>query len=171
MIAAVLGWTKFPQWALELIVIAAVAGGIWYWQHSLVDKGIHEQQAADDAASKPLIQQAKDETAQLKVKADMAEQSHAKEMADLQNLTGSHANQPVRLCLNSNAGGQGVPPTGAAHNGNESAGAPAATLQPMPDGDYQSGARRAGPDIEPLLRALSASADTVSAELREFQER
>lgn len=171
MIAALLGWTKLPQWALELIVIAAVAGGIWYWQHHEVDKGIALQKAADDKASAPLIQQAKAETAELRVKATMAEQTHAKEMADLTNLTGSHANQPVRLCIDPHAGGQGVRSASTGVQGNKSPSTAAADLQPVPDGNSQSGAGRAGPDIEPMLTALGAAADKVSAELREVQAR
>jgi hypothetical protein len=171
MIAAVLGWTKLPQWALELIVIAAVAGGILYWQHHEINKGIALQKAADDKASAPLIQQAKAETAELRVKATMAEQTHAKEMADLQNLTGSHANQPVRLCIDSHAGGQGVRPASTGDQGNRSTGSVTASVQPMPNGNSESGAGRDGPDIEPMLTALGAAADKVSAELRELQSR
>lgn len=172
MIAAILGWTKLPQWAMELIVIAAVAGGIWYWQHHLVDEGINRQQAADNAALEPLIQQAKDETAQLKVKADMAEQTHAKEMAALQRYHDDNPEQPVRLCLDAHGGDNGsVPPAGGKNGGNQGAGASPSGVQPVHDGDNQSGARGAGPDIEPLLTALGAAADKVSAELRENQSR
>lgn len=171
MIAAVLGWTKLPQWALELIVIAAVAGGIWYWQHHLIDKGISQQKAADDAASKPLINQAKAETAELQVKATMAEQTHAKEIASLQKYHDDNPNKPVRLCLDAHSGSQGVRATGAANSGNKSAGTPTVGLQPVPDGNPEGGAGRAGPDIEPMLTALGTAADKVSAELREVQGR
>lgn len=172
MIAALLSWTKLPQWGMELIMLAAVAGGIFYWQHHEIDKGINEQKAADNAALKPLIQQAKDETAQLKVKADMAEQTHAKEMAALQQYHDDNPNQPVRLCLNTHSGDNGSVRSASAQNGgNKTTGVTAAGVQPVHDGDNQSGARGAGPDIEPLLTALGVAADKVSAELREDQSR
>lgn len=166
-----LSFTKLPQWALELIVIAAVAGGIFYWQHHLIDEGINRQKAADDAASKPLIQQAKAETQALKVKATMAEQTHAKELADLQNYHDSHPEQPVRLCLNTHDSGTSVRPAGAQNGGNQSTGATAAGIQPVPDGNSSSGQGAAGPDIEPMLAAFATAADKVSAELREIQNR
>lgn len=171
MIATVLGWTKLPQWTLELIVVAAAAGGIWYWQHHLIGEGISQQKAADDAASAPLIQQAKAETAVLQVKATMAEQAHAKEVSSLQSLIDSHPNQPVRLCVNTHDSGSSMRASSAANSGASSTGTPAAGLQPVPIGDSASGAGQAGPNIEPMLTALGAAADRVSAALREFQSR
>lgn len=169
MIATLFGWTKLPQWALELIVIAAVAGGIFYWQHHEINKGIALQKAADDAASQPLLRQAAEETATLKSKATMAEQTHAKEIAELTNRP--DPNKPVRLCLDPHGSGQGVRPASAANSGNKGASTPAISVQPVPDGNPASGAGRAGPDIEPMLTALAARADELSAELREVQAR
>jgi hypothetical protein len=171
MIAALLGWTKLPQWALELLAIAAVAGGIWFWQHHLIGEGIAQQKAADDAATAVLMRDAADETAKLRIQALTAEQAHDKETADLKAAIDAHPNQPVRLCLNSNARGQGVSASGTAIPGATSAGPSTAGLQPLPDGDPASGPGRAGPDIEPMLTALGAAADKISAELREFQSR
>ena len=171
MIAAVLGWTKLPQWVLELIVLAALGGGIWYWQHHLIAEGIDQQKAADDAVSKPLIQQAKAETAELRVKATIAEQTHAKEISSLQNLIDSHPNGAVQLCLDTHGSGSSVRASSAANSGASSTGTPAAGIQPMPDGNPPSGEGRAGPNIEPMLTALGAAADRVSAALREFQSR
>jgi hypothetical protein len=177
MIALLLGWTKLPQWAMELIVIGAIAGGgtLWWQHHSrqLIAEGVSKQQAADNAVSQPLIDKAKADTAALQVKALVAEQTHAKEMADLQNLISSRPNQPVRLCLDSNAHGSGasVRPTSTANSGNKNAGTAAAGVQPVSDGNSSSGTGQPGPDIEPMLTALGAAADKVSAELREIQSR
>jgi len=170
MIATLLGWTKLPQWALDLIVVALVAGGIWYWQHHLIDEGVKKQKATDAVESQKLLAEAKNETLELKAKATMAEQTHAKEIADLQKFHDDHPNGPVRLCLAA-PGGKSVRPAGGANSGNEATGASTASVQPVPGGDTSSGAGTAGPDIEPMLTALGTAADKVSATLREFQAR
>src|SRR5271170_7102522 len=97
-------------------------------------------------------------TAELKAKASMAEQAYDKEHAANVNLP---AVQPVRLCLNANSG----PSPSAKKPGNASASALAASVQPVPSGNT------AGPDIGPILSALAAKADEVSATLREYQAR
>ncbi len=51
LIGGLLGWTKLPQWALELVVLAALAAGLWYVHHRIYVEGVHAQQAADQRAS------------------------------------------------------------------------------------------------------------------------
>lgn len=171
MIATLLGWTKLPQWALELIVIAIVAGGIWYWQHSLIEKGVIEQRIADAAASNKLNADTAKQTANLQARATLAEQAYDKERQDHQVYLDSHPLQPVRLCISTAVGRALVSAASAPHSGNEGTGAAAPTLHDLPSGNSSGGASAAGPDISPMLELLAGAADKVSAELREFQKR
>lgn len=170
MITELLGWTKLPQWALELLVIAAVAGGIFYWQHHLIEKGINEQKAADAAASKKIEEDTAKQTAELKARATTAEQAYDKEHADNQNYRDSHPIGPVRLCAN-NASRPIVPAGGSVNPRNEGTGSATANVPEVPGRDNRSGAAEAGPDISGLLGLLAAKADDVSGRLREFQKR
>jgi hypothetical protein len=171
MITAILGWTKLPQWALELIVIALVAGGIWYWQHSLVEKGIAEQVALDTIASDKLKAETTRLTAELQIKATTAEQAYDKERADNQSYRDSHPIQPIRLCISTAIGRALVSAASAPHPGNESTSTAAQNIHDLPSGNSSSGAGAAGPDIGPLLDLLANKADQISSELREFQSR
>lgn len=170
IIAAMLGWTKLPQWALELIVMGVIAGGIWYWHHEAIEKGIADQVALDNTAAAKLRAQTAAETANLKAKATMAEQGHAKEIDSLNDYNRAHPIEPVRLC-DAHASSPLVPARGAADPGNAGAGAATPGLQSVPGGDSGSGTGTAGPDISPMLSALGAAADKLSAELREYQSR
>ena len=171
MITALLGWTKFPQWLLELIAIAAVAGGIWYWQHARFEQGIATQQAADAAQRQQLEADTIKKTAELQTKATLAEQAYDKERNDNAAYIGGHPIQPVRLCIAADNSRPIVPAAGASHSGNESPRSGAAAIQPLPSGDSGGGSRAAAPDIGNLLELLAARADDVSASLREFQNR
>lgn len=155
---------------LAVVVIVGVAGGILYWHHKTLEEGIAKQIAVDNAATLKVQQQAAAETAALQAKADTAETTHAQEIAALSAQLNSPSD-PVRLCLTSHAGGSGLPQTGAPNAQHASAGAAAGSVQPMPQGNSSGGGRTAGPDISSLLGLLAFQADTVSAQLREYQSR
>jgi len=171
MIAMLLGWTKLPQWALELIVIAAVALAVAAGMHHLIDVGIERQRAADAVATDKLKAATAAKTAELQARATTAEQAYEKEVNDNIAYNSSHPVQPVRLCLAANASGGFMPKAGATHPGDASASTPAANLQPVPAGNSGSGAGAAGPDIAHLLDLLAGKADDISAALREYQNR
>jgi hypothetical protein len=171
MIATLLGWTKLPQWVLELIVIAAVAGGIWYWQHHLIGEGVTKQRTADAIATQKLQEDTDKQTAELQARATTAEQAYDRERADHQTYIDSHPPQPVRLCIATPVGSALVSQASTAHSGNESTGAAPANLHDLPSGNSSGGASAAGPDISGLLGLLADRADQISAQLREFQTR
>jgi hypothetical protein len=58
LIGKLLGFTGLPQWALELLAVGAIAGGIGYWHHSTLERGIAEGVAKRDAYYQPLLQAA-----------------------------------------------------------------------------------------------------------------
>lgn len=159
MIAAILGWTKLPQWALELIALALVGGAVWYSYHYVYENGVADEVARVKA-------QAAKDTIALQEKANTAEHSHDNEILALQQYRTSHPEQPVRLCIS-----HPVRPASPTQPRAESPAAGAAVVQPVPGGD--SGVRADGdsPDISGMLSALAASSDTTLATARECEAR
>lgn len=171
MIAMLLGWTRLPQWALELIVIASVAGGIWYWQHQRYEAGIHAQQTADAIDTERLREDAMRQSAILQTRASSAEQAYETELKANVDYQRQHPVEPMRLCLPAAARRGGVPETGARVLGNADAGTAGRGVRPVPAGNPERGGGNAGPDISGMLETLAMKCDSVSAVLREFQER
>lgn len=168
IIAKLLSWTGLPQWALELIAVGLVVIALMFYHHHVVNVGVAEQQAADDKASAKLVADAKAKSDVLESKAQTAEHSHDQELADLRAYQLAHASSAVRLC-DAHGSGQGVPQAGIKID--SAAGSAAVSVQPVSPGDSGSGQGAAGVDIGPMLSALAASADTVSADDREAQSR
>lgn len=157
MIAALLGWTKLPQWAMDLLALAAVALGVWYWHHSAVEAGVKQEIAAVQAESAK-------QTAALNAKINVAEHAHDEELANLRAYRDANPITPVSLCLSATPAAVRPANTDQGHPS-----AAPAIVQSVPAGDRSGGAAQAGPDIGPLLDALAARADAVSAELRSRQ--
>lgn len=170
LIASMLGWTKAPQWALELIVIAGLAGGFWWYHHHVFVQGIAAQQAADDKAAAPLLAQAKAETQAEKKRADLAEESYREEAAAAAAAAARPVG-PVRLCLDAHVGRPSLPEAAAADTGARGASAAAGRVPLVPRGDPSLRQDRPGPDLEQLLGAWAHAADKVSATLRECKAR
>ena len=131
------------------VLLFSVANIAWYRGHEidrLKSEIVVMQQAEKDYAAKR-EQEIKDAT-----------HVHDQELTDLRAYRESHPVVPVRLCKRpapvpspATAGTASSPATG--------------TVQPLPAGDNGT----SGPDIGPLLDALAASADSVSADLRAQQ--
>lgn len=151
------------------LIVALIMGGLWY-HHKLIEEGIAQQQAQDASASAELALKTAEETAALQARAVQAEQSFDKERNDNQTFRDSHPLDPVRLCLPTTASRIIVSQGGAAHPGNAGTGTAPADVPKVPAGD-SSGGGGAGRDISDLLGLLASRADSVSAELREFQGR
>lgn len=169
MIATLLGWTKLPQWALELIVIAIVAGGVWYWQHERFEAGISAQVLADAKARDALIAATNKQTADLQAKATMAEQAYDKEHQSNIEYQRDNPIEPVRLCIATQSGGSHLPKGSSANVGNAKTGTAAGDVLAVPQGNNRSRSGASGPDISGMLNLLAAKADDVSGVLREFQ--
>lgn len=145
LIALALRWTGLPQWALELLVIGLLLGGIWYWgfhtEHTIVKERIIRQQVE---VEKRVIE---------------TDHSQDQELAALRDYRAHHPEQPVRLCQPASM------PSAAPRQPSTAA----ADVQPVPG----SGAQlrpEAGPDIGELLGLLALRCDAVSAGLRRRQE-
>lgn len=69
LIAAALGWTGLPRWAMEALAILAISGGVLtaygIWHHRIYQEGIAAQRAADDRASSKTLADAQRRDAQL----------------------------------------------------------------------------------------------------------
>ena len=143
------------------ILLAVIAGFGAYTVHERHLGAAHET-AALKVSSAKLQAETDKKTADLQARANMAEQAYEKEHL----LT---VNQPVpvvRVCHNANSGSV-VSNAGPTKPGNEGSSTAPGSVQPMPSGDSSV----AGPDIGGMLSALAASADQISATLREFQSR
>ena len=143
------------------ILLAVIAGFGAYTVHERHLGAAHETAALKVSSDKLIAQTAK-QTADLQARANMAEQAYEKEHLLV-------VNQPVpvvRVCHNANSGSV-VSNAGPAKPGNEGSSTAPGSVQPMPSGDSSV----AGPDIGGMLSALAASADQISATLREFQSR
>lgn len=153
-------------------LLALIPSRDWFYGALIVALGIalvyerHEgkvhELAAIQASSQKLIAQTAAQTAELKAKATMAEQAYDKEVNSLGNVPPIN----VRVCRYAGSGTV-LSASGAGQSGATSTGAGTGSLQQVPAGDPSS----AGPDIGGMLSALAASADQVSATLREFQSR
>ena len=141
------------------LIAILLAFGV-YERHHLITEGATHELAALKASSDRLEKKSVAETAELQAKATMAEQTHDKEILALSNLPPVS----VRVCQYPNSGAV-VSQGSTAKSGNESAGAAAGNVQPVPAGNS------AGIDIGPMLSLLALRADEVSATLREFQSR
>ncbi len=128
MIAALLGWTKLPQWAMEaiaiLIAVAAVSLGILYWHHTIVvatearDRAAMQaaSQAAQAAAQKQIDRlNAQHATDVAKLKVD-DEQRHEADLAqhnsDLERLHQFDAYRRAHEKVGSASSGPANPPNG-----------------------------------------------------------
>ncbi|MGH9724567.1 MAG: hypothetical protein ACRD41_05825 [Candidatus Acidiferrales bacterium] len=168
IIATLLGWSKLPQWALELAVIGVLVAGFAYYHHRVYETGITAQQQADTKASAKVEAQAKAQTIAAQNAANAAEEAYRAEINRL--AAAQQPIQPVFLCDNAHAGNSGVPGAGAAEPRNARSSAGAGSVPRVSDRD--SGLRpRAGNDISGLLGAWAQKADALSATIREFQSR
>jgi hypothetical protein len=158
LIAWVLGKTGLPQWVLELIALAAVAGAVYAYHVHTFNSGVAAEVARVN------LQNAK-VTAQLEGKAATAGALHADEDKDLGEFRTAHPVEPVRLCV-------AAPSLQTPASVQISVATPAigSDVQSVPAGN--SGVRaEAGPDISGLLEALAARADQIAAQARELQTR
>lgn len=175
LIFKLLGWTKLPQWALELLAVGTVALGIWmlhlHTLHVGMAEGIAKQQAADDAASTQLLAQAATETAEKLKVAEAASHAHDQELDSLRQFVIDH---PLHgsLCVQPAAHyrGQGVLETGPAHAGDARSSPSARDLLPLSSRDSSVGPPGAADQLG-MLSALAGAADRINATLREFQAR
>jgi hypothetical protein len=144
-----------------IIIVAILAGFGAYTVHERHLGAAHEV-AALRASSDKIQADTDRQTADLKARATMAEQAYDKEHTSIANL---HVDS-IRVC-NPTYSRSLLPSSAGKVAGNALERTGAAGLQQVPEGDLEV----AGPDIGPMLDALAARADEVSATLREFQSR
>jgi hypothetical protein len=175
MILALLGWTKLPQWAMEviftLLVILIVAGAVWYYGHEHYEAGISAQIATDNAERAKLIAANDKKTADLQARATTAEKAYDDEQTKTANYNASNPLEPIRLCNTATNSGGHLPAAGAPIAGDQSSSSSTAAIQQMSKGNNSLRDGPGGRDISGLLESFAQSADEVSASLREFQTR
>jgi hypothetical protein len=169
MITGVLEFIHARKWLVELVLLLALAGGVWWFCQHLIDVGVQRQKDDDAKAYAELQRKADLETGRLQGVADAAEKARAQEHADDDQYRRDH---PLHggLCLARQLPATASAQTGAAHVGDEAAGTGAADLQRVSPGDPGVGGQ-GDPDVRHLLDVLAGRADFLSATLREFQAR
>jgi hypothetical protein len=158
-----LAMIPFKDWIYGGVIVALLAGFGWYTVHERNLGAAHEV-AALQASSEKIQQETDKKTTALKTRADMAERSYEKEHLSVSSLPPM---QPVRVCNFQTNRDRVVPKATSANAGNDVVRAAPTGLQQVSAGNTIV----AGPDIGGMLDALAASADQVSATLREFQGR
>jgi len=172
LLAKLLGWTGLPTWALEVILVLVVAGGVWVYHEHVVSKLIsagRAQQQADDLKALDALKTDRDKQQELiQARAEEAQHAYEQEQADLRAYRITHPDGPPnKLCINTPyRGSPDLHGASAANRGAAASSAPTPVLQPLPQANTGS-----GPDRRRLLDDLAAMADTLSATLRESQHR
>jgi hypothetical protein len=169
MITAALAAIHARKWIVELVLLLAIAGGVWWFCHHLIDVGVQQQKDADAAAYAKLQRTADRETGRLQGVADAAEKARAQEASELDRYRLEHPLhgglcQPRKLPAAAGAEAPGA-------NGRDAtASASAGDLQPLSPGDPGAGGS-GEPDVRHLLDVLAGRADLLSAGLREYKAR
>lgn len=170
ILSVLFGWTKAPQWVLEIAVFSLLLVVAMYTHHVIFTSGINHQKAIDAAALIKLRETVATETVALQLKANQAEIASNVEIQALRDYRNAHPLGPVRLC-HANDSSPGMSQTGAANPKHADASPPPAGLQPVPGGNSGPGPWNQDVDISGLLSAIAARADALSDQLREFQAR
>jgi hypothetical protein len=167
IILKLLGWSGLPSWALELLVMGALAGGILYWDHLKIQEGVTRQRTEDNVALQKLRQDAAKQSQVLLERAQKAEGQYAQEHQDSADYRATHPLLGAeQLCNNPHGGSPHLSAVPTLHPGD--AASPAAA----PVGPAVSGPDPQRPDDRlQLLSALGALCDDQSAVIREFQQR
>lgn len=169
MISCFLEFFHARKWLAELLLLALVVGGVWWFCQHLIDVGVQRERAAWQAKLTDAQRKADIETGRLQGRADAAEKAREQEQADLDEYRRTH---PLHggLCGARNVSGTAGAEAATAHGGDEGAGTATGDLQSMPSRDPR--ARGSGePDVRHLLDVLELHADETSAALRGYQAR
>lgn len=164
VIALLVKWTGLPAWVMELLVIGLVVSGVLWWEHREINKGVHEQQQADQLALEQLQAKADAQSATLLKRAQAAESAYAQE--HLANLTPPPITGPLLVCDDSHSGLSHLPEASTAHSGDAATPALTPMGSPVHPGDPPVAADRLR-----LLAAFGALLDDQSAVIREYQSR
>lgn len=163
IIALLFGWTKLPTWVQELIAVAILLLLLFLavkaWDKHIYDEGILAQQAIDQKNSAA-------DKAVLEARATTAEKNYADSQTKLANYISANPIGAVRLCIAAPTHVQAGP---VVRNSGSSAPGPAA-VPTVPSGDQSSGTGTPGPDIGPMLDALTTRCAQVDAQAIELQQ-
>ena len=169
MITGALELLHARKWLVELLVLLAIVGGVWWFCAHLIDVGVQRQKDADAAAYAKLQRDADLETGRLKGRAEAAEKARDQEISDGRRYRSEH---PLHggLCQPRQLPATTVAQGAAAELGDDQARPAAGDFQPVPAGDIRPGGR-GDTDVRHLFDVLAGRADMVSADLREYKAR
>ncbi len=162
MITAALAFIHARRWLVELIMLAALVAGVTWFCHSLIQKGVAQQQAADAVIAAQAQHDADVKTAQLEERAHIAEKVRDQERTDNDQYRVEHPLAGrVRIC---SASGSNLPGSPQAKPGD------AATTAAASLGDSVSSATTGKLyDRGALLDAFGALFDSSNGQVRQWQ--
>jgi hypothetical protein len=162
-VTAVLEFIHARKWLVELLLLAAIVGAVWWFCHHLIDVGVQRERAAWMLK----VDEANLKAAEAKGRADAAEAAGKKEHDELAKYVADHPlhGSLASLCRKPSS----VPAATTSNPGNARASTGPADVQPLPEGD--PGGDVGEPDQLGMLSALAARADILSGSLREWQAR
>ncbi len=150
------------KWLVELILLALIAGAVWWFCAHLIGVGVQRERAAwEQKATEANIKAAKAQG-----RAEAAEAAGKREHDELETYIAAHPlhGSLASLCRPS----PGVPAAAEGHPGDAAASAGSADVQSLSARDPRGGQ---DPDQLGMLSALAARADLLSATVREYQAR
>lgn len=170
--AAILNLLKLvpiKDWLYCALGSAILTGFVAYTMHER-HLGAAKVTAAEQAATVKAEQKAAIDTKALQDKADKAQANYESEHTQLLAYLSANPVGPVRLCIPSTKAAS-VPGTAGKDGRSNGTAPPTANILPVPAGDSGVLENASGRDIGPLLDALAAAADEVTAKAKEMQAR
>lgn len=168
MITSALDFIHARKWIVELLVIVAIAGAVWWFCSHLIGVGV-QRQKDDDAKVLAEWQHTADlEAGRKQGLADAANKARDEEIKGLRDYRDTH---PLHggLCLKPSAAAA-VPAAAGTISGYGSSITSPGDLLSLPEGGTGSGGQPEA-DVRHLLDVLAGRADLLSATLREYQAR
>lgn len=151
------------KWLVELLVLAAIAGAVWWGCARLIDVGVQKERALWVAK----LDQAKLAAARAEGRAQAADKAAEGERDALKDYVASNPLHGSLASLCRPKGG--LPGATAANPGHADPGATGSNVLPLPSGSFDG--HSGEPDQLNLLDLLAQRADLLSAQVREFQSR
>lgn len=155
---------KDALWAAAVLALAVLA---MYEHHHILQEGVAEQKARDAAQLEAEKKQQQDRYNHDLAVANGAAHAYDEELSQLRTYRDAHPDS-VRLCVDSSSSGNSLPAAAGRSDDAVGSSASAGRVRDLPAGDNQLREDRS-PDIGPMLDALAARADQVSAQLRQLQ--
>lgn len=155
MISAALAFIHARKWLVELLLLAAICGAMWWACHHLIEVGVQRQKNADAVELARVVEKAREHESTI---AKEASDAYEKKLAEI------HASTPigaVRLCHATHPVSASTPATGQPDD--------SASGREQGAVEEDTVGLSAGPDIGPALDTYGGDCAVVAAQLQALQ--